>query len=67
MQLPPLVFQELPTRAPAGSATPAQSPIASPNWSTAGLARRLFLVLVLLAEVAAVTLAIAGEVGALQA
>ena len=70
--LPPLVFRPLPA-ARAGAADTSSDSEAwaqgyrSPNWSSAGLGSRVFLLLVVLAEVAAVTLAIAGEVGALQA
>ena len=71
-RLPALVFQRVPGRvwgSGLGASTGAQDAenAESPNWSSAGLGSRLLLLAVLLGEVVAVTLAIAGEVGALQA
>ena len=66
--LPPLFFRTLPTAqtGPAEGA-PEGWRYEAPSWSSAGLGGRVFFVLVLLAQAAAVTLAIAGEVGALRA
>ena len=65
-QLPALVFRALPVVSPTQAPT-SNDAFESPNWSSAGWTRRMLLVAVLLAEVVAVTLAIAGDAGALQA
>ena len=69
--LPALVFQkvsfDIAATTPGSSNTAwVEGAQSVPSWSTADVGSKLFLVGVLLAEVVAVTLAIAGATGALQ-